>query len=214
MSTPTPADPLRRGLLVIWPNLPVLLVASIVTGAAWACTRAAGPLAPVSAVLCGLPTLAGLSGGCVELLRGTQYTVRMFFGRLPAVCWLSLKLLWPALVAGSLAEAAAVAHAATGHILWLVSLGLSATTAVVLGAAGVVALFHAVATGQTSARASLIAVAPWFTTCRTQVLTVSSALVVATLLSPHLAFAMLVLLPIPTAMAVAVAVVSADERSR
>lgn len=219
-SAPSPAsssDPLRRGFGLLWPNLPMLLLGSVLVALGWSVVRALGrQLGWVSVAGTGLlvmPTFAALLHGWDVLLHHEHFGPRRLvgdFGR----CWLRAIKITLVPTVGLLLTVAALSAWRLSNQPWMVaSVAVSAAASLLAICVGVVALPYAVNTAEPSSSVWMVS----------SYIAVRNPVVVAAVLSAgaltvwaaaYLSFALIVLLPAPLAMIWSAAVLGATDKSR
>lgn len=222
-------DPLRRAAQLLWPNLPLLLIGSIMIAAPWSVLRLLSPalglwvlpaitlvvLPPLAALLSAVQhLLADEHVGPVGLLRSLPKTVRPV---LTAAAPVTAALL---LTAGS-AEAWRL-----GQQTWmLLSVALSGALAFVAGLVGLVVLPYLLQASSVARQSRPTTAAPspreaWlvglFVLTRQPILIMgaAAAVVITVIAASYLSFAMIIVLPAPLALIWAAATEAAFQRSR
>lgn len=210
-------DQLRRAGSQLWPNLPVLLVGSVVAAAAWALVRSLPPqlgwLAVLGAGLLVLPALAGLLRAWETLLADEHFgladlglTLTRCF--LPTVGVTALPTL-----AVLLTVLALELWQHSGHTWMLASVGVGVSVSAVTMYAGVIAVPYVLRTGAGLVEGWLVAL---YVASRNPmpVLAVLSAVALAVWGAAYLSFALVLLLPGPLTMVWAAAVAVATQHSQ
>lgn len=212
-------DQLRHASRLLWPNLPMLLVGSVVVAVGWSVVRALpsqlGWLAVLGLGLGVLPAFAALLRGCEVLLTDEHFGVREL--------GVSLVRDYRPAVMVTVVPMATVLLTVMATELWrvsrqswmLMSVGLGVSLSVVTIFAGVIALPYIVRTRSGIVDGWRVSL---YVASRNPVpvLAVLSALALAAWAAAHLSFALLLLLPAPLALvwATATAVATASSRKR
>jgi hypothetical protein len=210
-------DQLRRAARVLVPNLPVLLVGSVLVAAGWALLRLLPPELGWAVVLglglVVLPAFAALLRGCEVLLADEHFGVLNLFRSLvrgygPAVKVTAL----PTLVVVLTLLAADLWR--VSHQSWmLASVGVGIAVSLVALYTGVIALPYFLRTGAAPVEGWLVS---FYIASRNPVavLAVLSATALVVWAAAYLSFALVLLLPAPLALVWAAAVTSATGSSQ
>jgi hypothetical protein len=217
MTTDGPRDPVHRAVLEWWPNLPLLLVASIPVAAGWAALRAAaagwGSLLLLGAGLVVVPLFAGLLHSCTQLLSDEHVGVLQLARRMPGILTCAWRVTVPITSVALLAGAAGAAWQRGGQPWMLVSLGMCVAVLAVVVVVGVMALPYSLRSNG-GAREVWLVGAFLATRHPVLVLGVLSACILTVWVAAHLSFALLVLVPAPLALIWAAAASEASLRGR
>lgn len=212
-----PHDLVQRAVREWWPNLPLLLLASIPVAAGWAALRAVtvgwGWIALLGTGLLVLPLFAALLHSCTRLLDHEHVGVLQLARRWPHLVLRSWRVTGPITLVAVLTAAAAAAWQRGGQPWMLLSFGVCAAVLAGVVVAGVVALPYALRSDTGWTETWLVSA---YVASRhpVPVLGVLSACGVAVWGSAHLSFALLILVPGPLALLWAAAVSEAILRGR
>ena len=207
---------LVHGARLLWPNLPVLLIGSVLVAMGWSLVRALSPhLGLGSIVVLGLvvvPAFAVLLRGCEVLLSDEHFGIADLFRTGARTILPAVKVTAVPALAVLLTLSAVQLWQLSGQTWMLGSIGLGAAASVLTLYTGVVALPYLLRTR-----------APWRTGWLVSfyiatrnpvpVLAVLSAVALAVWAAAYLSFAVILLLPAPLALVWAAAVTGATERS-
>jgi hypothetical protein len=211
-----PGDHLVRAARLLWPNLPVLLLGSVLVAIGWCLVRALSPhLGWGSLVGVGLvvvPAFAALLRGCEVLLADEHFGVSSLVRAGVRTLLPAWKVAAVPTVALLLTLSAVRLWQLSGQAWMLVSVGLGAAVSVLALYTAVVALPYLVRTGATLRSGWLVS---FYIATRNPVpvLAVLSATALAVWAAAYLSFAVIMLLPAPLALIWAAAVTGATERS-
>jgi len=209
-------DPVRHAAGLLWPNLPVLLLGSVVVTVACGVVRAlAHPsaLLIVGFALLVVPALAALLRCAQVLVAGDAFGLRDLGRDLVRSYRPAVVIAAPAAVALALADVAAGQWVVHRQGWMMISLGLCLAVGTVAVAAGVVALPYALRTRCRITEAWLIA-AYVVTRRPVPVLAVVSAIVLLGWAGQHISLALMIIFPGPLALLWAAAAGSAIDDSR
>lgn len=215
-STPT-SDPLRRGFGLLWPNLPMLLLGSVLVALGWSVVRVMGrQLGWVSVPGTGLvvvPTFAALLRGWDVLLHDEHFGPRRLFGDFGR-CWMrAVKITIVPTVGLLLTVAALGAWRVSGQPWMVASVAVCAAASLLATYVGVVALPYSVSTGEPARNV-------WLVSCYiavrnpVPVVAVLSAAALTVWAAAYLSFALILLLPATLALIWSAAVIAATDKSR
>ena len=211
-----PTEHLGDAARLLWPNLPVLLLGSVLVAIGWSLIRALSPaLGWGSIVGIGLvvvPAFALLLRGCEVLLAGDHFGIADLFQTGARTVAPALKVTALPTVALLLTLSGVQLWQLSGQAWMLVSVGLGAAVSTLALCTGVVALPYVLRTGATLRSGWLVS---FYIATRNPVpvLAVLSALALSVWAAAYLSFALIVLLPAPLALVWAAAVTGATERS-
>lgn len=210
-------DLVARAARLWWPNLPTLLVGSVLVAAAWSLIRsltAVSPWLPVVGIgLVVLPLLAGLLDTCATLLGDEHAGVQRWLRRLPATVWRTWRVTVPVVVVALLASVAGSTWQHAGQ-LWM--LGCWAVCSAVLAGlalVAVIALPYSVQSGADAREVWLVS-AYLATRAPLPVLGIAAACGLTAWASGHLSFAVLLLVPAPVALVWAAGAIEVTRRGR
>jgi hypothetical protein len=202
---------------VIWPNLPVLAVGSVLVTIAWAFAwlipRDARWAALVVVGLLVLPLFAALLRGCEVLLVGDHFGVWTLLHGLPGNLIRAVRITAPVLAVVLLSNAGIYAWQVSGSAWLLPSAVLGGVLALASAYVGVVALPYYVAERGSWTQAWLVAV---YIATRNPVpvLAALAGVVLGVLATAHLSLALILLLPAPVALVWASAIRTATAHSQ
>jgi len=212
----TPGDSLAHAARLLWPNLPVLLLGSVLVAIGWSVARALSPQLGWGTVLgLGLvvvPAFAALLRGCEVLLTDEHFGVSDLVRTGGRALLPALKVTAGPTLAVLLTLSALRLWQLSGQQWMLVSVVLGAAVSLLGLYTAVVALPYLVRTGATLRSTWLVS---FYIATRNPVpvLAVLSAVALAVWAAAYLSFALIVLLPAPLALVWAAAVTQATERS-
>lgn len=146
LDRPLPADLLRRAVVLVWTNLPLLLVVGTGSALLWSTFRSSAA-ALLIAYLVVVPMLTVLAGGFVRLMRGDGFGVRQYVRAFPRGMIATWATLLPAAAGAGLAVVADTLWADTGQTWMLLSIGAAATFTFVVAVLGLVAAVIVTADG-------------------------------------------------------------------
>lgn len=211
-----PSDHLGHAARLLWPNLPVLLLGSVLVAVGWSLVRALSPhLGWGSIVGIGLavvPAFAVLLRGCEVLLTDEHFDTADLFRTGARTFVPALKVTALPTLALLLTLSAIRLWQLSSQAWMLISVGLGAVVSTVALYSGVVALPYVLRTGATLRTGWLVS---FYIATRNpvRVLAVLSAVALGVWAAAYLSFALIVLLPAPLALVWAAAVKEATERS-
>lgn len=193
-----------------WPNLPALLLGSVLVAAAWALVRYAstiggsqstqgGTVSIVGIGLVVLPLTAALVDVCTVLIGDEHAGVRRLVRRLPVTTRRAWRVSLPVTAVALLTTAAGAAWQQAGQIWMLASWAVCSAALAVLVLVGVIALPYSLRSGVGWREVWLVS-AFLATRHPLAVLGVLAACALAVWVAAHLSFAMLLLLPAPLAL--------------
>lgn len=202
---------------LLWPNLPVLLLGSLLVAIGWSLVRALSPhLGGASVVGIGLvvvPAFAALLHGCEVLHTDEHFGIADLFRTGGRTFVRAVKVTALPTVALLLTLSAVHLWQLSGQAWMLLSVGFGAVVSALALYTGVVALPYVIRTGAT-VRAGWLVSFYIATRNPVPVLAVLSAVALTVWAAAYLSFALIVLLPVPLALLWAVAVAVATERSQ
>lgn len=219
MSTdvPEPGDRLRHAARVAWPNLPVLLIGSLLVAAGWSVIRVLSPqlgwATVVGIVLLVVPPFAALLRGCEVLLTDEHFGGLSLLQVLRRVALPAARATLPPLVAVLITVAALELWRWSAQTWMLASAAFGAAVSALILGTTVIALPYLVRTG-TGLREGWLVAAYIATRNPVPVLGVMSAVGLGVWGAAHLSFALVVLLPAPLALVWAAAAGTATDRSQ
>lgn len=206
-----------KGLRAIWPNLPVLLVGSVLVAFGWSVTRVlaglTGWLIPIGVWLLVMPPLAVLVGGCRLLLRDEHFGVGTLSRRLPATAGRTIMITAVPMIMVVLTLIGWHAWRLSGSALLVPSFLAGCLLSALALLAGVVAVPYGVL-NRASVKDSWLVAGFVLTRQPVPVLAVAAAVALAVSATAYLSFALIILLPAPVAMIWAAAVEQATQNSK
>lgn len=211
------ADHLRHAGRLLWPNLPVLLVGSLVVALGWSVVRVLPPqlgwLAVLGVGLVVVPAFAALLGGCQVLLTDEHFGIKDLLVSLVRGYPAALRVTALPTTTVLLTLVAVQLWLVSGQNWLLVSISVGASISVVALYAGVIALPYVLRTRSRLVEGWLVSL---YVAGRNPVpvLAVLSAVALAVWAAAYLSFALVLLLPAPLALVWAAAVAVATDRSR
>jgi hypothetical protein len=210
-------DHLGHAARLLWPNLPVLLIGSLLVAIGWGLVRAVSPqLGWGSVVGVGVlvvPTFAVLLRGCEVLLADEHFGVADLFRTGVRTVLPTLRVIALPLVAVLLTLSAVRLWQVSGQAWMVVSVVIGSVVSVLALGVGVVALPYVLRTGSRVREGWLVG-GYIATRNPVPVLGVLAAVTLAVWAAAYLSVALIVLLPAPLALVWAAAVRGATEHGR
>lgn len=202
---------------LLWPNLPVLLLGSVVVAVGWSLVRALSPHLGLGSVvglgLVVVPAFAVLLRGCEVLLTDEHFGIADLFRSAARIFLPALRITAVPTAAVLLTLSAVQVWQLSGQPWMLISVGLAAAVSVLTLYTGVVALPYLLRT-RSPWRAGWLVSFYIATRNPVPVLAVLSAVALAVWAAAYLSFAVIVLLPAPLALVWAAAMTDATQRSQ
>jgi hypothetical protein len=210
-------DLVAKAARLWWPNLPALLIGSVLVAAAWSLVRGlseAGGWVPVVGIgLVVLPLLAGLLDTCLTLLDDEHAGIRRLARRLPVTVWRTWRVTAPMILVALLAVAAGSAWHSAGQLWILGSWAVCSAVLAGLACVGLVALPYSVRSGAEVRDVWLVS-AYLATRNPLPVLGIAAACGLTVWVSAYLSFALLLLVPAPLALVWAAGAAEVSRRGR
>ncbi len=218
------ADLVRKAAGLWWPNLPALLLGSVLVAGAWAVVRYLAMIggsqsthgSAISVLGIGLvvlPLIGALIDTCTVLLGDEHAGVRRLVRRFPITTWRAWRVSLPVTAVALLTTAADVAWQQAGQVWMLASWAVCSAALAGAVLVGVIALPYSLRPGVGWRDVWLVSA---YLASRNPlaVLGIVAACTLAVWAAAYLSFAMLLLLPAPLALAWSAGASQASRRGR